>query len=147
MAVIIQECYWDPRWLLLVSHGLRGSSSAGLVCASLSVAFAACTFIGHIFWTSHMTGLENRTEFQNAVSRKVVANGCYNCTSRGCVGVCVCVRARTPTYHTHPPNRSWGGELYPLYLWCVGHPHRLFVGLNSSTFMKGKALLKTLLSW
>ena len=63
------------------------------------------------------------------------------------VCVCVCVRACTPTYHTHPPNRSWGGELYPLYLWCVGHPHRLFVGLNSSTFMKGKALLKTLLSW
>ena len=109
LAVIIQEYYWDPRWLLLVSRGLRVSSfSAGLVCASLSVAFAAYTFTGHIFWTSHMTGLENRTEFQNAISWKVAANSCYNCTSRRYVSVCVCVcvYAHPRTTHTLPTDHG-----------------------------------------
>ena len=111
-----------------MSHGLRGSSSAGLVCASLSVAFAACTFIGHIFWTSHMTGLENRTEFQNAISRKVAANGCYNCTSRGCVGVCVCVcvraHARTHTHVPHTPSQQImaGWAVSSLSLVCRAPP-------------------------
>ena len=57
----VQECYWDPRWLLLVSHSLRASFSADLVCTSISVAVVA--YFGYIFWTSHMTGLENRTAF------------------------------------------------------------------------------------
>ena len=110
LAVIIQEYYWDPRWLLLVSRGLRVSSfSAGLVCASLSVAFAAYTFTGP---SSKMQSAEKLRQIVVITVRHV---GMYLC-------VCVCVCTHTHVPHTPSQQIMAGWAVSSLPLVCRAPP-------------------------